>query len=123
MRDDILDSGRLEWQHTLQKIKRKLTNEASVLEDFDKVRVHTMLSVLGTGGKLCGAIKHLTLVGVSFGRCVVLGAGVGCPPGLVVYGFSFCNGFFICAQKKKDPQITIQGNINTQTDTKTRSQI
>ncbi len=62
-----------------------------------------MLSVLGTGVKLGGAIKHLTLVGVSFGRCLVLGAGVGCAPGLVVYWFSFCNGFSICAKKRKTP--------------------
>jgi hypothetical protein len=53
------------------------------------------------GLKLGSAIKHLTLVGVSFGMCVVLGAGVGCPPGLVVYWFSFCNGFSICAKKVK----------------------
>jgi hypothetical protein len=60
-----------------------------------------MSSALGTGVKLGGAINHLTLVVVSFGRCVVLGARVGCPPGLVVYWFSFCNGFSICAQKRK----------------------
>jgi hypothetical protein len=60
-----------------------------------------MLSVLGMAVKLGGAIKHLTLAVVSFGRCVVLGAGVGCPPGLVLYWFSFCNGVSICAKKKK----------------------
>jgi hypothetical protein len=37
MWDGLLDYGRLEWQHTLQKIKRKLTNEASLLEAFDKL--------------------------------------------------------------------------------------
>jgi hypothetical protein len=59
------------------------------------------LSTLGTGIKLDGAINHLTLVVVSFGKCVVLGARVGCPPGLVMYWFTFCNGFFICVTKKK----------------------
>jgi hypothetical protein len=63
--------------------------------------VHSISSALGTGLKLGSAIKHLTIVGVSFGMCVVLGAGVGCPPGLVVYWFSFCNVFSICVKKKK----------------------
>ncbi len=72
--------------------------------------VHTMSSALGMGVKLSrlgmgiklgGAINHLTLVVVSFGRCVVLGAGVECLPGLVVYWFTFCNGFSICVKKKK----------------------
>ncbi len=63
--------------------------------------VHTMSSALGMGVKIGGAINHLTVVVVSFGRCVVLGAGVGCPPGLGVYWFTFCNGFSICVPKKK----------------------
>ncbi len=37
MWDGLLDYGRLKWQHTLQKIKRKLTNEANLLEVFDNV--------------------------------------------------------------------------------------
>jgi hypothetical protein len=63
--------------------------------------VHIMSSALGMGVKLGGDINHLTLVVVSFGRCVVLGAGVGCPRGLVVYWFTFCNGFSICVKKTK----------------------
>jgi hypothetical protein len=37
MWDGLLDYGKLEWQHTLQKIKRKQTNEASLLQAFDNV--------------------------------------------------------------------------------------
>ncbi len=62
--------------------------------------VHTMSFALGTGVKLGGVINHLTLIVVSFGRCVVFGAKVGCPPGLMVYWFSFCNGFPFRVKKK-----------------------
>jgi hypothetical protein len=62
-----------------------------------------MSFTLGMGVKLGGVINHLTLVVVSFGRCVVL--RVGCHLSLMVYWFSFCDGFSICAppppQKEK----------------------
>ncbi len=60
MWDGLLNYSRLEWQHTLQKIKRKLTNEASLLEALIRCGVQTMSSVLRTGVKLGGAINHLT---------------------------------------------------------------
>jgi hypothetical protein len=63
--------------------------------------VDTMSFALWTSVKLSGVINHLTLIVVSFGRCVVLGAKVGCPLGLVVYWFSFCNGFSFCVKKKE----------------------
>ncbi len=98
MWDGLLDYGRLEWQHTLQKIERKLTNEASLLEAFDKVwgPHHVICAKDELKVWWCYQAPY-TLIGVSFGRCVVLCARVGCPPGLVVYWFSFCNGFSICA--------------------------
>jgi hypothetical protein len=61
--------------------------------------VHTMSFALGIGVKFGDAINHLTLVVVSFGRCVVI--GVRCHLSLVVYRFSFCSGFSICVPKKK----------------------
>jgi hypothetical protein len=66
--------------------------------------VHTMSSALGTSVKLGGAINHLTLVVVSFGRCVVLGARVGCPPwpcGVLLVLFS--QWIFHSCSKKKNP--------------------
>jgi hypothetical protein len=81
-----------------------------------------MSSALGTGVKLGGAINHLTLVVVSFGRCVVLGARVGVPLALWCTGSLFAMDFPFMLKKEK-PCITIQVNISTQTDTKTRSQI
>jgi hypothetical protein len=37
MWDELLDYGRMEWQHMLQLIKRKLKEENNLLKVFDKV--------------------------------------------------------------------------------------
>jgi len=84
------------------KNKKKLTNEPSLLEAFDKVwGPHHVICIKAKCKVKCGAINHLTLIIVSFGRCVVIGAKVGCPLGFVVYWFSFCKGFSFCVKKKK----------------------
>jgi len=89
MWDGFLNYGRLEWQH-FRRLRGNQPMRPACWRLLTRCEVHTMSSALGVGVKLGGAINHLTVVVVSFGRCVVLGAGVGCPPGLVVYWFTFC---------------------------------
>ncbi len=64
--------------------------------------VDTMSFGLGTGIKLGGAINHITLVLVSFGRCVVLDAGVGCPLALWCTGSLFAMGFLFVSKRIKN---------------------
>jgi len=68
--------------------------------------VHTMLSVLGTAVKLGGAIKHLTLVGVSFGIGVwFLVLRLGVPMALWCTGSLFAMDFsFVPKNKNKIPK-------------------
>ncbi len=55
--------------------------------------------MLGTGITLGGAINHITLVLVSFGRCVVLDAGVGCPLALWCTGSLFAMDFLFVSKR------------------------
>jgi hypothetical protein len=77
--DDFLDYGRSEWQHTLQKIKKKPTDKASLLEAFNKVWVPHHV--------ICARYKHKVRCPLAFLWCT------GSP--------FFGNGFSICVQKKR----------------------
>jgi hypothetical protein len=77
----------VDWSGNIH-VKRIRTNQLMRLACWRlliRCGVHTMSFALGTGVKLGDAINHLTLIVVSFGRCVVFGAKVGYPLGLVVY--------------------------------------
>jgi hypothetical protein len=63
-----------------------------------------MSFVLGIGIKLGGAINHITLVLVSFGRCVVLDAGVGCPLALWCTGSYFAMDFLFVSKRIKNKE-------------------
>jgi hypothetical protein len=56
MWDGILDYGKLEWEHSFQKIKKKSTTEANLLEAFDKVwgpHCHNLSLGFATKARAC----------------------------------------------------------------------
>jgi hypothetical protein len=59
-----------------------------------------MSFALGTGMKLGGSINHIVLV--SFGRCVVLDAGVWCPLALWCTGSLFAMDFLFVSKRIKN---------------------